>query len=423
MKPIPSDIASTSTRQFLIRCLRAFLGVEGEPPFDGVIEEEVVDWNLLFQLASWHKVLPLLYRSLQGAGLQAATEPVLSRLKAYVRSALGHSLFLTGELLRLLKRFEAQGIPAIPLKGPALASFLYGDMALRQSVDIDILLRHEDFPAAKRLLLSLGYQPEYQLTRRQEKAYLQYNVEESFTLARGDTKITTELHWSVDLLFHVNLKGVWERCETASLAGATVVTALSPEDLLLFLCVHGSKHGWRCLQWLCDVARLVSIHVTMDWGLVMEQAKTSGCQRVLFLGLFLANDILGTPIPHEIKQKTQHDPLTARLAGQVTRRLLEGPLIVPEIQKKMLHSLQLMDHVQDRISYCVHVLTTPGPADWSSLPLPDFLFPLYYVLRPMRLAGKYGLVKAVNYIYKRCKVGNTTKERRNSSPEEKDLTR
>ncbi len=408
MKTAFSNGTSLSTRQFLIRCLRAFLAVEGEPPFDGVIEEGKVDWNSLFQLASWHKVLPLLYRSLQGAGLQAAPEPVLSSLKAYVRSASGHSLFLTGELLRLLKRFEAQGIPAIPLKGPALASFLYGDMALRQSVDIDILVQEEDYRSAKRLLLSLGYQPEYQLTRRQEKAYLQYQCEESFTLARGDTKITTELHWDI-MPVKFPLKGIWERCETVSLAGATV-TVLSPEDLLLFLCAHGSKHGWRCLQWLCDVARLVSIHETMDWGRVMKQAKTSGCQRILFLGLFLANDILETPIPHEIKQKAQHDPLTVRLAGQVTRRLLEGSFIVPGIWEMTLFKLQLMERVQDRISYCVHVLTAVTPADWSSLPLPDFLFPLYYVIRPMRLAGKYGLMMAAKRIYGRCKVGNTTKE-------------
>lgn len=403
-KTISSNRASLSTRQFLIRCLRSFLAVEGEPPFDGVIEEEKVDWNFLLQLASWHKVLPLLYRS-----LQMAPEPVLNRLKAYVRSASGHSLFLTGELLRLLKHFEAQGIPAIPFKGPALASFLYGDMAQRQSVDIDILLRQEDFPAAKRLLVSLGYQPEYQLTRRQEKVYQQHQIEESFTLARGDTKIAVELHWGIDyLLFHVNLKGVWGRCETVSLDGA-MATALSPEDLLLFLCVHGSKHGWRCLQWLCDVAQLVRIHATMDWGLCMERAKTSGCRRVLFLGLFLANDILGAPIPHEIRQKTQHDPPTARLAGQIKWRLFEGTLIVPGIWENTLLKLQLMDCVQERVSYCVHVLTAVTPADWSSLPLPDFLFPLYYALRPMRLAGKYGLM-AVNYIYNRCKVGNTTKE-------------
>ena len=403
MKPIPTNAVPNSTMQFLIRCLRSFLAVEGGPPFDGVIEEEKVDWNFLLQLASWHKVTPLLYRS-----LQAAPEPVLIRLKTSVRSALGHSLLLTGELLRLLKRFEAQGIPAIPLKGPALASFLYGDMALRQSVDIDILLRQEYIPAARRLLLSLGYQPEYQLTRRQEKAYQQHQIKESFTLDRGDTKITTELHWGL-MPAKFPLKGVWERCEKASLDGA-MVAALSPEDLLLFLCAHGSEHGWRCLQWLCDVARLVRIHATMNWGRVMEQAKTSGCQRALFLGLFLADNILGTPIPQEISQRTQRNPLTVRLAGQVRRRLLEGSLIVHGIWENTLLKLQLMERVQDRISYCVRVLTTTTSADWSSLPLPDTLFPLYYALRPMRLAGRYGLVKAVNHIYNRCKVGNTTKE-------------
>ena len=317
--------------------------------------------------------------------------------------------FINRRAAGLLKRLEAQGIPAIPFKGPALAAFLYGDPALRQFVDIDILLHREDFPAAKRLLLSLGYQSKYRLTRRQEKAYLQYKSHESFTLARGDTKIATELHWGImpgDFPFHPNLKGIWERCEPLSLAGATVAT-LSPEDLLLFLCVHGSKHGWRCLQWLCDVAQLVRIHPTMDWGRVMEQAQTSGGQRMFLLGLFLANDILGTPIPPEIVQKAQRDPLTVRLAGQMRRRLLDGSLIVPGTWERMLRDLQWMEHVQDRISYCVHALTTSTPENWNTLPLPDPLFPLYYVLQPMRVAGRYGLGVA-NRIYNRYQRKHNT---------------
>lgn len=407
MRRASSDTASISTRQFLIRWLRAFLAVEGTPPLSAPIEEEV-DWNLLLQLAAWHRVMPLLYRSLRGAPSQAVPESVLTQIEAYVRAAAGNSLFLTGELLRLLKRFEAQGIPAIPFKGSALAFFLYGDPALRQFNDLDILLHQEDLPAAKTLMLSLGYQPEYQLTRRQEKIYLQNRFHDRFTLARGDTRINVELHWDImpgDFPFHPDWKGIWERCEPLSLASATMTT-LSPEDLLLFLCMHGSKHSWERLQWLCDVAQLVRCHATMDWGKVMEQAKTSIGQQMLFLGLFLANDILGTPIPRELEQKIQHDPPTARLVGLVKWCLFEKSLIptIPKYWKKVYFHLQAGERVQDRIAYWLRfwlrALTTPTLAEWNSLPLPDPLFPLYYVFRPMRLTGKY-VQRLANHIYAR----------------------
>ncbi len=408
MRTASSDTASIPTRQFLIRCLRAFLSGEGMPPLSAPIEGEV-DWNSLIQLAAFHRVAPLLDRALRNGCPQAAPASVRVELAAYVRSASCRSLFLTGELLRLLKRFEAQGIPAIPWKCPALAVFLYGDPALRQFDDLDILLHQEDLPAAKTLMLSLGYQPEYQLTQRQEKIYLQNRYHDRFTLARGDTRIDVELHWDImpeDFPFRADFKGAWERCEPLSIASTTVTCSLSPEDLLLFLCVHGSRHSWLRLQWLCDVAQLVRRHATMDWGQVMAQAQTSSGQQMLFLGLFLANDILGAPIPRELEQKIQRDPLTERLAGLVKWRLFEGDLIpiIPQHWKKVYFHLQAGERVQDRIAYWLRfwlrTLTTPTPTDWNSLPLPDSLFPLYYVFRPMRVAGKYGL-RVANHIYAR----------------------
>ena len=122
-----------SAQQLLIRCLRAFLAGEGEAPLSAPLEESV-DWRFLLELASWHRVVPLFYRSLRGGCRQAVPEPVVPQLEAQVRSALGRSLLLTRELLKLLKHFEAQGITAIPLKGPALAAFLYGEPALRQFI-------------------------------------------------------------------------------------------------------------------------------------------------------------------------------------------------------------------------------------------------------------------------------------------------
>ena len=82
---------------------------------------------------------------------------------------------MTGELLRLLTLFESAGIPAIPYKGPLLASLVYGKIARRQFCDLDILVRKRGFPKARRLLLSQDYRPMFSLTPAQEARYLENN--------------------------------------------------------------------------------------------------------------------------------------------------------------------------------------------------------------------------------------------------------
>jgi hypothetical protein len=389
---MPTTLA---TRQFLVHCLRAFLAAEGTP--SETPPAEAVDWGSLVHLAAFHRVAPLLDRSLREGCPPAVPAAVRADLAAYVRSLSSRSLLLTGELVRLLKQLEAQGVLAIPFKGPALACLLYGDPALRHFDDLDILVRRQDFSAAKSVILSLGYQPKEQ-----------YVYHESFMLARGSTELVVELHWDImpeDFPLRLDLEGIWERRASLPLGGAQAAT-LSPEDLLLFLCLHGSRHQWLRLQWLCDVAQLIRRYPSLDWEKVMEQARIAGGRRMLFLGIYLANDILGAPLPPEIEQKVRRDPPIAKLAGQVKWRLFEGPLQLFKPWKRADFRSQLMDRAWDRLSCLsrrwLDILTTPRSTDWNSLPLPDALFPLYYVIRPLRLAGKYAL-RAVSQFFHRHK--------------------
>jgi hypothetical protein len=41
---------------------------------------------------------------------------------------------------------------------------------------------------------------------------------------------------------------------------------------------------------------------------------------------------------------------------------------------------------------------TPGEGDWECLSLPPLFSPLYYVLRPVRLTGKYGRRMVARYV-------------------------
>lgn len=393
-----SDTSSIATRRFLIGCVRAYLAAEPppEPPASGDAE---IDWSSLLQLGAIHRVTPLLYQHLRRTSPHVVSKSILEETEAYARSTARRSLLLTGELLRLVKALEARGIAAIPIKGPALASFLYGDAALRQYDDLDILLRPDDVAAAKALLLSLGYQSKPQLTLRQEQANPRDGLHEQLWVGEGASRIVVELHRDLvpgDSPFEADLNGVWDRHSRVSLAG-TMMRTLSPEDLLLFLCAHGGKHSWVRLQWVCDVAQLVRRQTTLDWDLVLKHAQTSNAQQMLFLGLALADDLLGAPIPPALRNQIQQDALTKKFSALVKWRLLHestSPLM-RRYWKEVSFHLQAGARVRDRIGFWprlwLKTFTTPTSAEWAMLPLPDVLFPLYYVVRPARLAGKYML--------------------------------
>ena len=108
-----------------------------------------------------------------------------------------------------------------------------------------------------------------------------------------------------------------------------------------------------------------------------NRRRPLGVSECYFWALFLANDILGTPIPHEIKQKAQHDQLTADTRRTGDRRLLEGSLIVPGDWERTLFGLQLMERVQDRISYCCPYANdchTCGLEQSAATPILSFLY-------------------------------------------------
>jgi hypothetical protein len=163
-------------------------------------------------------------------------------------------------LLTLLQRLERQSIAAIPLKGPVLAASVYGHIALRQCGDLDILVPQRHVLQAKESLISEGYRPMRQFGDAQEAAHLQSF--HAYSLVREDGRAAVDLHWTVmPSYFAVPLdpKGLWERLEPIDLMG-TAVLSLPLEDVRLFLCIHGFKHGWERLGWICDVAELLRVH-------------------------------------------------------------------------------------------------------------------------------------------------------------------
>jgi hypothetical protein len=357
-----------------------------------------MDWEYLLRMAHRHEIAPLLYWHLDATCSDGVPADVFDHLRDHFRANSSRNLFLTGELLRLLNAFEAQEIPAVPYKGPALAAFVYGNLALRKFNDLDILVHPHEVPKAKKVLACMGYQGQYRLTRTQEAAFLRSQREQSFR--RDDGKSIVDLHWGIAERHFLPLDAerLWERLNRIQLGG-NVVSNLSPEDMLLMLCAHGSKHVWERLKWICDVAQLVRVRQKeLGWEQVMGRARVLGSERMLLLGLFLASDLLGATLPERVSQRVRADPTVKALAERTREQLfresdrsadlfLEGREGAPAFHT--LH-FNVRERLQDKIRYGLRKATTLTGEDWDLLSLPRVLFPFYYVLRLMRLTRKYG---------------------------------
>jgi hypothetical protein len=159
----------------------------------------------------------------------------------------------------------------------------------------------------------------------------------------------------------------------------------SPEDTLVILCVHGTKHVWERLGWICDVAELIKSNPEMDWKRVMSLAKSSKSLRMVQLGLYLAHNILGAKLPEHIRQKLQSDQRTRKLAVHVNHKLFAGDGHARISDD--LFIIKTIESVPDQMGYALHLATTPSVEERSLLP-DSFAF-LWWLIRPLRLVGKY----------------------------------
>ncbi|ETX07419.1 nucleotidyltransferase domain-containing protein [Candidatus Entotheonella palauensis] len=380
-----------TTRQseinLLLTCAQSHLHTEHEDALRRRLSDDL-DWPEVLRLARQHAVLPLLYHQLRTVAPQAVPHAVQNELRRRFRANLRRNLSMTAELLKILRMLEANGIAAIPYKGPVLAAAIYGDVALRQFGDLDILVKRQDVLKVKNLLLSQGYQPEFDLTPTQESAYLRSSCEYNF---KNKTKgIHLEIHWRIVrpyFMFSLDTTRLWDHLEPVQLGGYHI-QSLRPEELLLILCVHGSKHQWERIGWIRDVVQLLHCRRDIRWDQLIERSTRLGAIRILRLGLFLAHDLLGATLPLAISKWVRVDRTVQKLAAQVCEQLFQAMPRSPDLGHHAF-SLKMRERWWDRIAYSCRLPGALTVEDLTFVPLPSYLSGLYYCLRPVRLLGKY----------------------------------
>jgi hypothetical protein len=339
-----------------------------------------IAWEQLFRLATYHRALPALYSRLhQRPDVPASIQSALSaRFLTHCQRVMRFS----AELVAILKHFEATGIPVIAQKGPVLARLLYGDAAMREFGDLDILVAAAEVNRAVDAFRDLGYEKNLQLSPRQEKAYLRSGYE--YVFGRGAERNLVELQWNLLPRFYSvgwDVESMFARSQHCDFEGVSA-QVLGREDQLLFLCVHAAKHQWAQLGMVRDIA--AAAQGGIDWEWAFGESRRLGVERILAISLLLARSLLGAELP--AKLLSQIDAARNRkFAAAIEANLAEGREIPVDSAAYFRFMMQVRERRRDRMRFAWRLATTPSVGEWRAARIPDALFPLYSGVRGFRL--------------------------------------
>jgi hypothetical protein len=346
-----------------------------------------IDWEYLFLLARRHAVVSLLYLQLERHASDLVPHEHLRKLKQHYLENSARNTVLTAELCRLITLFANSGIETVSYKGPVLGIVAYGNVALRRFVDLDVIVKKTNVLKAREILLAEGYTPAKSLSLRQQELLLR--TQHNMQFSRDNHRLIVELHWELaPHLFasSVNADKLWQDLTTIDVNG-TPVKALSTEDLLFSLCVHGSRHLWERLSWVCDVAELITRH-SFNWTPLLERAATADSDRMFLLGLHLADKLLEAPLPDEVKQRCESDERLKSLAQNVVEHHFNGTTHVPATSREIFnYNIGVRKTLTARARYVAYMFR-PTDGDLGARSLPANLSFAYYLMRPFRLLGR-----------------------------------
>lgn len=373
---------------FILLCSRRYLDDETENQAKRLITTSFFDWDCFYKISLEFGVLPLLYGHLKNTFKEYVPDRILKKTHHFFISNAARNMVLTNELLKILDLFTAKNILAVPFKGPVLADMVYGSDALRTFSDLDILVQESEAVKARKILQEYGYRLIHELDEKYDDFYV--GIEHAFNLQSPDGKVNIDLQWKLLGIYTpepITLEKLKHRLVTLEFAGRDILH-LAHEDLLFYLCVHGTKDSWGKFEWISCITEMLRKYPELNWERVFKIVKQEHCLRKFKLGLYLAGTLCKAPLPNWIKVKIQDDKSIKNLGEQFKKKFFSNKNLIPDFTNNPRFSLfhiQVQDDLKNKFRFVLRQLFRPTTKEillWSA---PGKFTFLYYIYRPLRL--------------------------------------
>ena len=280
---------------------------------------------------------------------------------------------------RSVDALAARDIPCLVIKGVPLAQRLYGDAFARDALDIDLWVPPEAAIAAGAALVESGFglRLGFPETPARRRWYRRVEKAETF---RG-FGVTIELHQRLlanPCLIDGRFEPLFERRTQVRIGGAHFPT-LAPVDDALYLLCHGAGHGWRLLKWLCDAALCLHSLGAADRQHAAARAREAGIEAIWGSTLIACREALGLDLPGTADEERVSGRGSTMIAAELPDFWRTGRW--PPLWRKVPQRLAM----KPSLRFALHELSRlmVETDDWRRVNLPDSLFYLYFLLRPL----------------------------------------
>jgi hypothetical protein len=326
-----------------------------------------IDEDVFFALLIRHRVLSLVYFNLREES--RISDRLKDKLKQLAAANQLQALQSMNMQFRLQKEFDQHAYKGFFIKGVTLSEQYYGDAGLRHVMDIDCWVEQKAVEPIAHWLFKEGYYsvPDISRLNTRQLAFIQKTDHDLqfFTEKPGQPKVI-ELHWKL----RGPLGGFNLRPEVH----------MNEVDHFLYLCTHGTEHGWFRLKWLFDLPQIMD-RAGFDWAQVRERAIVLDCLDHLEITMMVLESLLDETIPAVIMDQLSPSKYAYQLS--YIHEAIASASVFNDNDANRLAYLKYMNTLsRKKINGALILKYLTSHRDWELLPLPSGLFFLYFPLRP-----------------------------------------
>ncbi len=276
-------------------------GIQFVTEAEGLISRSDIDWELLYLYADSHSVKPQLAVLISMIRTDLVPNDFRKKVADASRQNLVDQLDHLKEFFRVMRRLAGEGVAVVPFKGFWLAEKYYGNLALRESDDIDILVRFEDQLRIRRVMPETGYLVGAPYLKEIDKRGCEFN----YGLYSGGRCIShLEFHWRMapsGFGLDITLDDLESQVVSCEIQGQPL-DAFSPcATLLLTVMHHGGKDAFVKLKQVYDIAMILRRGEEIDWQWLFAEARRFRCLNLLGVAAELASVVCGVAVPEQLK--------------------------------------------------------------------------------------------------------------------------
>lgn len=311
----------TNEEELLLLCAKKQINKDQRINLRNFLENDI-NWDYLIKLAAQHKIKPILYCSLKTIDRNKIPKKVFTGLESHFIRNLQKNLMYLGQLYNILKLLQNHKIKPIPYKGPVLALNAYGNLGLREFVDLDIFVQKKDIIFAKNVLVSNGYINHVENSGFKESIYCL--LHRDFLFFDSNRNVNIEIQWNFigqSFTYKGNMFKNPKNIHSTKLNNKEIFS-LPTEDMILILCIHASGHLWEQISWICDIVVFIKVN-KINWTSLIEKSKILGFNRILNINLFLSMQLFDLKIPNEYLELISSDEYSKKLASDIAKNLFQ----------------------------------------------------------------------------------------------------